>query len=523
MGVRITIANTRLTIEGASRGELKALGMLSAYKVQGYFWSPAYKAGHWDGKERLLKLDRRTRDWVAPVGLLDDFLLMYKARGIEPELVDHRPEPERIAVGWDGTELRKYQLKAIRRVLAPGPLSGVGIINMPIRSGKTKTAAGVIARLKVRTLFVVPSKQLLEQTRASLRETLQMDVGQLGDGEYSMRDVTVATIQTLSLLNRITLKKAKDDAKERWNKLKAAEEDRPPLKEYLEQAETNARFMMNLWETVKTHFGLLVMDECHHLTADDWRKAMMSIVSRYRIGLSATAFPELNKEQEKGVIWLKACCGPVRIRVDMDKLIAAGFMLGARVIVQECRHPDCSREGWSQSLKAKCILLNDHRNDLAMRYAQRYVAEGRRVLVVTNRHSQVRGLLSAAARMDVACDYIVGTDSKQWDLKADDTRGRSLKVAALIQREPAVLIGTVLSEGVDIPEVEVVINAEGGSDVKATIQRMRNLTASDGKTEAIFVDFMDLTNKYFKKHSRARLRVYKQYGGFTIEEVADVA
>lgn len=520
MGVRINITNQRLTLGGLDRKLIAVLNTVSSYKVEGYYWSSAYKAGHWDGKEHLLKVDRRTREHVAPVGLLDDYLLALKARKIKPEIDDQRPEPERIEVGWDGTELRDYQLRAVKRVLAEGPLRGVGIVNMPIRSGKTKTAAAVIAMLKVRTLFVVPSKQLLQQTRTALAETLQMEVGQLGDGEYTLRDVTVATIQTLSMLNRTTLRKASTEAGERWDKLKG---EKPHRREYVANALVNARSMMDLWKQVQTMFGLVFMDECHHLTADDWRQAMMSINARYRIGLSATAFPELSKEQSRGVIWLKACCGPVRIRVDMDKLIAAGWLTPARVIVQEVLSPDLNHQGWSQKLRDECVLLNPHRNGLIIAYAQRYAAEGCRVLITSNRHSQVAALLSTAATLAVPCAYLIGSASKKWGLGAGTTKERSRKVAGLIAREPPILIGTVLSEGVDIPEVDVVINAEGGKDVKATIQRMRNLTVSEGKTEAIFVDFMDLTNAYFRRHSKARLKVYKSYGGFTVEQVRDVA
>jgi superfamily II DNA or RNA helicase len=313
--------------------------------------------------------------------------------------------------------------------------------------------------------------------------------------------------------------KAAKEANERWSKLKASEDERPPLKEYVAAARSIAKEMVDLWEQAKNYFGLVVMDECHHLTADDWRKAVLSINARYRVGLSATAFPELAKEQSRGVIWLKASCGPVRIRVDPEKLTEQGYLTPGRVVIQKVLQPDRNDQGWSQQLRDECILLNPHRNGMIIHYAERYASEGCRVLITSNRHSQVAALLLVAARKWVPCEYLIGSASVKHGLAAGTTKERSRKVAGLIARKPPILVGTVLSEGVDIPEVDVVINAEGGRDVKATIQRMRNLTVSEGKTEAIFVDFMDMTNAYFRKHSKARLKVYKNYGGLKVEQV----
>ena len=81
------------------------------------------------------------------------------------------------------------------------------------------------------------------------------------------------------------------------------------------------------------------------------------------------------------------------------------------------------------------------------------------------------------------------------------------------------LLGTVFAEGVDIPEVEVVINAEGGRDAKATMQRMRNMTVAEGKNRALLIDFMDEFNPYLQKHSMERLKVYRSIPEFNVEVI----
>jgi superfamily II DNA or RNA helicase len=101
----------------------------------------------------------------------------------------------------------------------------------------------------------------------------------------------------------------------------------------------------------------------------------------------------------------------------------------------------------------------------------------------------------------------------------DDNDTRQRRVKAFVKGDTGVLVGTVFGEGVDIPEIECVINAEGGRDVKATVQRMRNLTPSAGKTEAVFIDFIDVTNSYFAEHTAERIASYRSESAFDIKIV----
>ena len=131
-------------------------------------------------------------------------------------------------------------------------------------------------------------------------------------------------------------------------------------------------------------------------------------------------------------------------------------------------------------------------------------------MIVTNRLSQV-ALLSEGLD-EASIDHLTITGS-------DKGSTREERVSAFVDGRFPVLVGTVFAEGVDIPEIECVINAEGGLDVKTTIQRMRNLTKVEGKEEAVFIDFADLTNSYFAKHSKERLALYKSEPAFRVRGI----
>jgi len=301
-----------------------------------------------------------------------------------------------------------------------------------------------------------------------LEEAFGERVGIIGDGQWEEENVTVALIHALS-----AAKKSKGTKRKRYVALTRGA-------------------------------GMVVFDECHHLTGDDWRKVMLDFHAYYRVGLSATALLERTSEVEKGVIWLAACCGPIRCEVDMSDLIDEGHLVCPTFLLYPIRRPEgIAAMRWSQRLVNEAVYQNVYRNNLIARLADEWVKKGRQVLVVTNRINQVDELMG---RFRSPAGWITG------ELKSKEEREN---VMWMYRRgDLKVLVGTVFGEGIDLPEIDVVINAEGGKDPKRTIQRLRNLTPREGKTDAIVIDFMDVTNPYFAAHSRERLAEYRRERAF---------
>jgi superfamily II DNA or RNA helicase len=272
-------------------------------------------------------------------------------------------------------------------------------------------------------------------------------------------------------------------------------------------------FVYNL-EVEDTHTYVangIAVHNCHHLVGETWHEAFMDIRAEYRLGLSATVYFDLAKEHERGVIWLKACCGNVVHEVSTSHLIERGFLMRQHVKLYKVETPDKNdQEKWSAGLRDECIYANEHRNHMITIMARTYVERGLSVMIVTNRMNQIRLL---EEQMDNAgLEYVSITGKEGRDDRAD-------RLHLFRSGRVNVIIGTVFGEGVDVPEVEVLINAEGGTDVKKTVQRMRNLTPSKGKTKAILVDFLDKTNKHLARHSRSRIKTYESEPAFKIRKM----
>jgi superfamily II DNA or RNA helicase len=488
MAVKITVENKYAFIRNISQSTIKELEKTTSYYVSGFMFSPSFKEKRWDGREHLMSFSPG-RGYKIPSGLVGDIVNKLKQIGIKYKVkCEFHSNGPIIKYGWnENIVLRQYQLEAVEKICGGKRWEiGSGLLKMPIRSGKTKTTAGIIKKLGRRTLFIVPSQMLLYQTKASLEETLLVKTGTIGDGCWDVKELTVATIQTIA-------KHSGRRIKEKGSKRKT----------YIHPDE---KFLK-----LSKYFDLVIFDESHHLSGDVWHNVVMGFDCRYKLGLSASIHLENEREWERGVIWLKACCGDVRYEVEAIKLVKQGYLLRQNIELIKQKEPKGYEEwGWGQELLNKLIYENEYRNKKIVEKTKEKVDTGYKVLIVSNRHNQLYELNRLLIEKDIGHAVVLGSDRKA---------SRKEKVQAFLDGDIDVLMGTVFGEGVDIPEVECVINAEGGQDIKATIQRMRNMTPAEGKMEAVFIDFIDLTNKYFARHSKARLDIYREEKAFKIRVV----
>lgn len=508
--IKLIKRNQYVELRGVELRELRALEAATSYLVSGYYFSPAFRARRWDGREHLIK--RREGKLTAPIGLLEDVVKTLEGMKRKFKIKDKSINRAdfNISVGWNKkVKPRWYQEEAAKAFLARGR----GILKMPIRSGKTKTAGLVIFRLQKRTLFLVPSQLLLRQTAESLAECMpDADIGLIGDGEWQEgKDITVATMQSVALARGGGMRTCKGNFERNDSGMRIEGE-------YKDKACVCGRKKCNgnkrwrvkprpEWANLRDNYDLLVMDEAHHLTGETWHETHMDIKARFRLALSATAFLSLTKEVERGVIWLKACCGDIVYDVPMSDLVEQGYLMRQNVKVYRVTRPDRSEVEWSANLHDQCIYLNPYRNAMIAILARHYVDRGLKVLIVTNRKKQIEALVEELDQRRVQSVVVTG---------AERGETRQERIEAFKGGYVDALVGTVFGEGVDIPEVEVLINAEGGTDLKSTIQRMRNMTPAEGKTKAILVDFWDDTNPYFTKHSRARMKAYTSEPAFRV-------
>jgi superfamily II DNA or RNA helicase len=466
--MNLVIGNSHSKLYGAPQALTKKIGSITSYRVNGHQFAPSFRAGYWDGRVKLL---RRTSDKALrfPTGLLGDVLKVIENSGEPAPDVADRRRPLGIGkeLPWlaDDIQLRDYQHEAVEIATREGgPMAGRGILKLPIRSGKTVIAAALIHRRGLRTLFVATSQLILNQTRILFTRIFGEGIGMIGEGEFNPAFITVASIQRLQRMDA-------------------------PVKALLKLID------------------VLLIDEVHHMEGDSWREPIMSADARYKIGLSATV--SVNRKLcERSAVWLKSAAGPILMDVPMQRLVDGGYIMSPDIYMIELPNGNGSHEkaSWAGAYD-ELIVQNGERNRTIVEATGLLVEAGHRVLVDTGRLEHIKRLYAETRRAGLDASIIYG------DVSPNERAGILDDFKA--GRKP-VLIGTVMGEGVDVPVLSAVVNAEGGKSPSATIQRMRNLTQYPGKQNAILVDFFDAGNRYLRSHSKARVKQYQNEPAFRL-------
>jgi len=354
-------------------------------------------------------------------------------------------------------DLRPYQSAALD---AWRLASRRGVVVLPTGSGKTRVAVAAIAAERASALCLVPTRVLLEQWRAVLTEELGEAIGCFGDGERTIRPVTVATFESA------------------W------------------------RHMASLGN----RFELLVVDEAHHFGTGQRDEALEMSAAPLRLGLTAT--PPEGSAAER----LTALVGPQVFALGIGDL--TGLWLADFELIER-RLGLTPPERTEYELHQRAFRrAHDYFVDLApgaswadfTSWASR-TPEGRAALVGWRR---ARGVLSmteaksaAIGRLldrhrdgrvliftsDQPAAYRVAREHLVMPITADITRTERERALTAFREGSirALASARVLNEGLDVPAANVGIVCGGALGRREHVQRIgRLLRPEPGKRALVY-------------------------------------
>lgn len=399
---------------------------------------------------------------VLPRGAIHSLRRAAAQEGLILACDDERTLPAEVLSTMPALPLRDYQQASVERLAKVSQ----GTVVIPCGGGKTRVGMGAIARLRTPTLVLVHTLDLAEQWLGELREKLGIEAGLVGDGEERVAPVTVAVIQAL------------------------------------------ARWTYTRLEAFLGGFGLLVLDEAHHVAASTFHTVVGRCPARYRLGLTATP------EREDGLTaLLDLFLGAPLAVITHEQLVAAGVLTvpEIRAVETDFTYPYTGAEDYAPMLAA--VVADGARNRLIVDTVVAEARVGHVCLVLSGRVDHCEQLAAAIVEAGVSAAVLTG-EVKRERRKAllDEARAGLLSV---------VVATSLADEGLDLPRLSRVFLVYPGRARGRTVQRLgRLMRPHPGKHDAVLFDFVDRRVPLLRRHHLERRRLYAEVLGLPASKLA---
>jgi len=392
-----------------------------------------------------------------PRGLRERVETLVDDLGSRLEVVDDRADPPGVGLGFVGT-LRLQQATAVADLVT----HDLGVLVAPPGAGKTVMACAVIAHHDVPTLVVVDRKELVDQWRTRLETHLDIDpaqIGQIGGGRDKPGGVIdVAMIQSL------------------------ARRDDP---------------------TMFDGYGLVIVDECHHIPAVSFSTCVQKARTRRWLGLTATPY---RRDKLEALIAFQ--CGPTRHEIKPGAV--HGTELVRRELVVHHTHTEVPDDvaAHIQQVFGE-IVADQERTAQICHDIHRARAAGRTCLMLTQRTDHIDAIVDGLAGLGDTALVLRGGLGK---------RARQAVADALAARDPdaglvLVATGSYLGEGFDWPELDTLFLAFPLAFKGRVVQYVgRLLRAHEGKHHVELHDYVDSRIPVLDRMHTKRLPAYATLG-----------
>lgn len=399
---------------------------------------------------------------LLPRGLLDETLETLKSANAGYEIADKREGGTKIDLAFKA-ELYDEQKLALTEMLK----NDTGILSAGTGFGKTVTAAALIARRKTNTLILVQTHALLEQWKKSVKTFLDFAPGTIASGkDKSTGIVDIAIVKSLTENNS-------DRIKPRTHK-----------------------------------YGMVIIDECHHVSAFSTENLASSFCAKYVYGLTATP---IRRDGHQKIIFYQ--CGKILFSTSskqMNKMQNFDHYFIPRFSNFHFK-PDANTTDKNRSINSYYaeLIKNETRNELIAEDVKNAVKNGRTPLVLSDRieHLETLGKHLKNSAKNVILITGRGT-SKQKKTQLE-------KLNSIPKEESLIVLATgkYAGEGFDQPRLDTLMLIFPFSWKGTLAQYCGRLHRNfAGKNDVQIYDYVDFRIPVFDRMYQNRLKGYRQLG-----------
>lgn len=348
-------------------------------------------------------------------------------------------------------KLRPEQEPIIDAMLKSLYEEGAGIISAPCGTGKTAMADYLITVLRKKALIIVHNEYLADQHIERLEQFTDCKVGIIRGKTIDVegKDVVIGMLQSLSM----------------------------------------KKFPPDLFK----QFGTVIVDECHHIAARVFQKALFKIGTQFMIGLSAT--PERKDGLSKVFHWF---LGPIRYAkmIEREQSILVKMVKCNGV---EPYYNEITNVRGKANVPSMLTKLGEYPDRTKYITAQvtALADEGRQVLVLSDRRAHVEEIAALLIDGGIDAGTMMGATKKA----EKEIRKLSLNCQ--------VIVGTykMVSEGFDCNRLDTLVMATPIKDITQAIGRI--LRKKRYERQPLIIDIEDRFSS-FKNQGTFRRGIYKR-------------
>lgn len=419
--------------------------------------------------------------------------------------VDLRPDLKFVGTPYD------YQVSIVDTFMKAADDQGGGLICVPCGRGKTFMAAYAAARLKKRFIVVVDKEFLLQQWSGELQALLpgirigilQQDKQQMGTEIVSKRELSLPELKDLARKAGLKVGGTKPELLAR---LEEAKVNTVPEVDTITYDCTIAMIktlvLRDFAQDEFREYGFTIFDECHHLGAAHFSRALQKVQTQVMLGLSATptrddgltkvfewflgkpVYWEQTREPDPDVVVQKVSFtsdDPAYAEVPVD---FRGEPVLARLLTQ--------------------VLECEARNEAIDEVLEGLVANpARRILVLSDRRAHLERIVAGLPPGTTFGYYVGGMKSEGREEGA---------------RTAQVILGTyaMASEAMNIKTLNTMVMASPRKKIEQSTGRILRVQKEDRTVEPLIVDIVDSHSVYqgqwFKRRVYYRKCKYKIVG-----------
>lgn len=408
-----------------------------------------------------------------PRGCEDTVTALLKEKGVAYCYDDTTNQGRPISVHFTG-KLRENQQEAVNAMTA----NNTGVLSATTAFGKTVTAIGLIAKQGVNTLILVHTKALLDQWVQRLEQFLVIDAVPKVEGGKRKRKKKFSPIGTLSSTG---------------NKLHGI----------IDIALMQSCISENEIKPFVKNYGMVIADECHHVSAVNFEQILKAVNARYVYGLTATP---IRKDGHQPIIFMQ--CGPIRYIADAKAQMRSQTF--QRLLVPRFTpFRPVSDEDLTFAKVVRQLAEDEYRNLFIVKDVLEVLKEGRSPIILTSRTSHVAVLSELLKPHCPNVIILVGSES---------TKEKRLKMEhlhSILPTEPLIIVATgkYIGEGFDLARLDTLFLVSPVAWKGLVAQYAGRLHREyEGKSDVQIYDYIDIRVPVCESMYRKRLKGYASIG-----------